>query len=60
MLSEKEKADMAALTVYFPSKGEKLWDIARRYSTTAQAIRAENSLEGDTAENAEMLLIPAV
>lgn len=60
VLSEKEKADMAALTVYFPSKDEKLWDIARRYSTTAQAIRAENSLEGDTAENAEMLLIPAV
>lgn len=57
--AEKEKKDMAALTIYFPAKGEKLWDIARRYSTTAEAIRLENSLEGDTAESENMMLIPA-
>ncbi|MBQ7296319.1 MAG: DUF3794 domain-containing protein [Clostridia bacterium] len=57
--AEKENKDTAPLTVYFPSKGEKLWDIARRYSTTAEEIRKENSIEGDTAESEDMLLIPA-
>lgn len=59
ILAPKENADTAALTVYFPSKGEKMWDIARRYSTTAEAIRKENSLEGDIIESEDMILIPA-
>ncbi len=36
----------AALTVYFADKGEKVWDIARHYNTTADKIISENNLEG--------------
>ncbi len=59
ILSEKDKDDIAALTLYFPLKGEKLWDIARRYGTTAESIKRENALESDTVESEDMLLIPA-
>ncbi len=59
LAAPKEKTDASALTLYFPAKGEKLWDIARRYGTTAEAIKAENAIEGDAAEDEGMMLIPA-
>lgn len=58
-VKEKDNKDIAALTLYFPTKGESIWDIARRYSTTVQAIKKENSIESDTIESEEMMLIPA-
>lgn len=57
ILSEKDDSDMSALTIYFPFKGEKLWDIARRYSTTAKAIKEENGIEGDFITKEEMILV---
>lgn len=60
VLVEKADKDDAALTLYFPAKGERLWDIARRYSTTSEAIKNENNMESDTVEGEKMLLIPAV
>ena len=60
ILSKKESTDNTALTIYFPVQGEKIWDIARRYSTTAEAIKAENGLEGETVDGKNMILIPAV
>ncbi len=59
IISEKDNKDIAALTLYFPSKDEKLWDIARRYSTTVQAIKRENNIDKDTITQEEMILIPA-
>ncbi|MDD3261061.1 MAG: DUF3794 domain-containing protein [Oscillospiraceae bacterium] len=53
----KEK-DPAALCIYFADAGEKLWDIACRYSTSVGAIQQENGLTGETVENQGMLLIP--
>ena len=47
-----------ALTIYFCDKGESLWDIARRYNTTVNAIMAENDLSVNFAEKAGMMLIP--
>ena len=56
--AETESAP-AALTLYFPEVGEPLWEIARRYRTTVEAIRAENQLEGERVEEKTVLLIPA-
>ena len=57
ILEEKNRDDMAALTLYFPLKGEKLWDIARRYGTTAEAIKLENGIENDIITSEGMILI---
>jgi hypothetical protein len=46
------------LTLYFADKGECLWDIAKRYSTSMDAIRRENNLETDCLPERSMLLIP--
>ena len=53
--AETESAP-AALTLYFPEVGEPLWEIARRYRTTVEAIRAENQLEGERVEEKTVLL----
>lgn len=52
------KNENCALTIYFCDKNEALWDIARKYNTTVDAIKAENEIESDTVENKCMLLIP--
>lgn len=58
---QKEKSDTgAALTIYFTDPGEAVWDIARRYNTTVDAVQQENGLTAPTVENKRMLLIPGV
>ena len=46
------------LTLYFADKGEGLWDIAKRYNTSMDAIRRENNLESDMLPERSMLLVP--
>lgn len=53
-----EKDTSAALTVYYASAGENLWDIARKYCTSVESIRLENELEADQIEEHRMILIP--
>lgn len=48
------------LTIYFTSDGEPLWEIAKRYRTTVDAVRQENELADDMASAGQMLLIPSV
>jgi len=50
----------APLTIYFASDGEPLWEIAKRYRTTMDAVRQENELASDVAQSGQMLLIPSV
>ncbi len=58
---EREKnMKPCALTIYFCNSGENLWNIAKRYSTTVDAIMVENSIEKDVLESGKMLLIPCV
>ena len=57
-INKKEKS--CALTIYFCDKGEKIWDIAKKYSTTVDAVMAENNLNGEITEKAGMMLIPGV
>lgn len=48
----------AALSIYYADAGESLWNIARAYCTSVDAIKSENELTGDSMENRGMLLIP--
>ena len=39
-------------------KTQSLWDLAKQYRTSAEAIAQANQLTGDEAEQGELLLIP--
>lgn len=54
----KQKDTSAALTIYYADAGESLWDIARTYCTSVEAIKSENDLTEESVENRGMLLIP--
>lgn len=54
-----KKENNCALTVYFCDKGENVWNIAKKYNTTVDAIMCENELKSDCVENGGMLLIPS-
>ncbi len=54
----KAKDTTAALTIYYADPGESIWDIARRYYTSVDAIKDENDISSDTVEQNKMLLIP--
>ncbi len=51
----------ASILLYYPSEGEKLWDIAKRYSTTKRDIATANALTAAAAENKlpRVLTVPA-
>lgn len=57
---ENKNSDDTALTLYFCGKGEDLWDIAKKYNTTKEAIQTENSISDDVTQKEEMILIPWV
>jgi len=44
--------------LYFGIENENVWDIAKRYSTSVDAVMEENELNGEKLENGGMLLIP--
>ncbi|MGI5966651.1 MULTISPECIES: DUF3794 and LysM peptidoglycan-binding domain-containing protein [Anaerotruncus] len=46
------------LYLYYADEQEPVWEIAKRYNTSVEAIRAGNELEGDTLGGRRMLLIP--
>jgi hypothetical protein len=54
----REQDKSAALSIYYADAGEALWDIARKYCTSVDAIKLENDLAGEFVENRGMLLIP--
>jgi len=49
-----------ALTIYFCNDGEDVWDIARKYNTTVDAIMNENELTERIIHKSKMMLIPAI
>lgn len=57
---KKERDGDYAIKLYYGVENEEIWDIAKRYSTSVDAIMEENELEGDRLENCGMLLIPIV
>lgn len=50
----------SAITIYFADKGESVWEIAKKYNTSADAVTEENSLEENFLSKRSMLLIPIV
>lgn len=56
----KEKDQNCALRIYFAEKGESVWEIAKRYSTSVAGILEQNALESDTLPENSMIFIPMV
>ena len=47
-----------ALTIYYCEKGESIWNIAKKYGTTVDAVMNENGFACDVTEHDGMMLIP--
>ena len=47
-----------ALTLYYASAGENLWQIAKSHNTGLSLLMAENALDGLILDSDRMLLIP--
>lgn len=52
------KKNYAAMTVYFASAGEKIWDIARHYFADVEELKQINEISDDTISLDKMILIP--
>ncbi len=57
---KKERDGDYSIKLYFGVENEEIWDIAKRYSTSAAAVMEENELDGDRLKNGGMLLIPII
>jgi hypothetical protein len=56
----KQKDQNCALRIYFAEKGETVWEIAKRYSTSVTGILEQNALESETVPENSMIFIPMV
>lgn len=54
----KSAANAPAITVYFGDKGEEIWDIAKKYGATQDAVRTRNGLSSNALSERTMLIIP--
>ena len=50
--------DSCALTLYYASEGESLWNIAKKHNTGLDLLMSENELENTVLDSDRMLLIP--
>lgn len=57
---KKEKDTSISLRLYFASENEDIWEIAKRYGTSMEAIMAENSLDERVVKEKCMLLVPII
>ena len=55
---EKPEDDGTNLVLYYAQKGEKLWDIAKKYRTLPEKISEENGISGSFIEEERMIFIP--
>lgn len=55
---EELKDENTSLIIYYAQSGENIWDIARKYKTSPESIKAENDINFETLTNNTMLLIP--
>ena len=56
---EKKEKNVPSLVLRAMKPGERLWDIAKRYRTTVEAILAANELKEESATvSGKLLLIP--
>ena len=52
--------DRDALILYYADKGERIWEIAKRYHSRPTDIMEENELESDVLDDDDMLMIVRV
>lgn len=52
-----EQSGIKPLVIYYGEKGERLWDIARKYATSVAAIKSVNDLNRDVLDARRLLLI---
>lgn len=57
---KKQRDGDYAVKLYFGVENENVWDIAKRCSTSVEAVKEENELSGERLEQGGMLLIPIV
>lgn len=55
-----KKCDDRAVIIFFGEKGEDVWDIAKRYNTSADAVLKQNSLTNSVLDENKKLIIPIV
>lgn len=58
--TDKVMPDSPALVVYFANRNEELWDIAKKFRTSAELIKTENELTDDVITSRRILLIPGM
>lgn len=56
--AEKQKCDDYSLKLYFADENEDVWNIAKRYNTSAAAIESENEVTDGKVSG--LLLIPII
>lgn len=47
-----------SVILYYPRSGERLWDIAKHYSTTREALSTANNISGETVQSESVMIIP--
>ncbi len=61
-VTESEKKDeesrKSCIVLYFAEKGEKVWDIARRYNSSVREIKELNAVSEDVLAEAKKFIIP--
>ncbi len=50
--------DASVITVYYPQKGEDLWDIARAYRTTVETLAQDNGLDVAVSASGTPVVLP--
>jgi len=58
--NRKPRDQNTALTIYYASAGENIWDIAKHYGTTLEQIQNENEIDFEVLESDRAILIPIV
>ncbi|MBQ7761770.1 MAG: DUF3794 domain-containing protein [Clostridia bacterium] len=51
------KKDGSTIRVYFPTEGDTLWEIAKKYNTTVSKIAQDNSIDPSTKTLAKNLIV---
>ncbi len=58
VISPKEQSTQACIAIYFPDEEETLWDIARKFNTTVDAIKEQNAVSDEITAQCQPILIP--
>ncbi len=56
----KVRDALCALRICYADPGDRIWDIAKTYSTSMGAVMEENGLEDEVLSEHTMLLIPLI